>query len=96
MAAPLFRPSPRNRSWSIERVWVPGGRGDPLASDAPQVAGHVSVEHDPDKQWAVDFLDFLESVRIGDFNLDAEVLLLVDEESAQRNGTSPPTKARRE
>src|SRR6185436_5414491 len=42
------------------------------------VAHHVAVEHDPHVERAVDLLDFGQLVLVGDFDLHAEVLLLVD------------------
>ena len=39
----------------------------------------ASVEHHPDKERAVDLLDLLVDIGIGNINLDAEVLLPVDE-----------------
>ena len=44
------------------------------------VAGHVTVQDHPDLEWTVDALYCFEDVRIGDLDLDPEVLLLVDED----------------
>lgn len=44
------------------------------------VSCHVAIKNNPDIHRSVDPLDLFERVRIGDFHLHAEVLLLIDED----------------
>src|SRR5215471_15086523 len=66
------RSAPQNRLKRSQRPLQPGRRDGLL-----DVTCHVPIEYYPNDKWAIDALEILEDVGIGNFKFDAEILLFI-------------------